>query len=50
MKRVVALILLAMFSLGVLSACNTVEGVGKDVKSAGEKVEDTARDCKEGDC
>lgn len=50
MKRVVALILLAAFSLGVLSACNTVEGVGKDVQKAGEKVEDTARDCKEGDC
>jgi predicted small secreted protein len=25
-----------------LSACNTVEGVGKDVKSAGEAVEKTA--------
>lgn len=26
----------------VLSACNTVEGVGKDVQSAGETVEDAA--------
>lgn len=25
-----------------LGACNTVEGVGKDVKSAGEAVEKTA--------
>ncbi|MBB4631844.1 entericidin A/B family lipoprotein [Sphingosinicella soli] len=24
------------------AACNTVEGVGKDVQSAGEAVEDTA--------
>ena len=26
-----------------VSACNTVEGVGKDVKSAGKAVEDTAK-------
>lgn len=25
-----------------LSACNTVEGVGKDVKSAGKTIEDAA--------
>lgn len=50
MKRVVSLVLLAVFSLGMLNACNTVEGVGKDVQKAGEKVEDSARDCKEGDC
>ncbi len=42
MKRVIALMLLAMFSAGVLSACNTVAGAGKDVQKAGEKVEDAA--------
>jgi len=26
----------------LVSACNTVEGAGKDVKSAGEAVEDAA--------
>ena len=26
-----------------LSACNTIEGVGKDVQKAGEKVEDAAK-------
>ena len=26
-----------------LSACNTVEGMGKDIKKAGEKIEDTAK-------
>jgi entericidin B len=31
-----ALMLMLVFSL---SACNTVEGVGKDVKKAGEKIE-----------
>ncbi len=27
----------------VLAACNTIEGVGKDVKSAGAAVEDAAK-------
>ena len=26
----------------LLSACNTVEGIGKDVKKAGETIEDAA--------
>ena len=30
----------------MLSACNTVEGVGKDVKSAGDTVAKTAGDAK----
>lgn len=39
--------MLAACVLGaVLSACNTTEGVGKDIKSAGEGIEDTARDAK----
>lgn len=29
-----------------LSACNTTEGVGKDVQSAGEAIEKTADDSK----
>lgn len=32
--------------LGVLAACNTVEGVGKDVGSAGKAIENTAEDAK----
>jgi predicted small secreted protein len=42
MKKIVALTLLALFSAGVLSACNTVAGAGKDVQKAGEKIEGTA--------
>lgn len=42
MKRSVALLLLAMFSLSTLSACNTMEGLGKDVKKLGQKVEEKA--------
>ena len=29
--------------LVTLSACNTMEGVGKDIKKAGEKIEKTAK-------
>ncbi len=42
MKRLTAVLLLALFSMGALSACNTMEGLGKDVKKLGEKVEDKA--------
>ncbi|MBU8975736.1 MULTISPECIES: entericidin A/B family lipoprotein [unclassified Lysobacter] len=50
MKRLMALLLLALFSTGTLSACNTMAGAGKDVQKAGEKVEDKAEDCKDGKC
>ena len=50
MKRLIALMLLAMFSVGTLSACNTMAGAGKDVQKVGEKVEDKAGDCKDGKC
>ncbi len=39
-RKIVTLALLAG-SLAVVG-CNTVEGIGKDVKSAGETVEDAA--------
>ena len=42
-KRAAALLLLVAFSIGVLSACNTMEGLGKDVQKVGRKVEDKAR-------
>jgi entericidin B len=35
----IRLALFAVFTLLVLSACNTVEGVGKDIKSAGGAIE-----------
>lgn len=50
MTRLMALALLAMFSMGVLSACNTTKGFGQDVQKVGEKVEDKAQDCKDGRC
>jgi Predicted small secreted protein len=42
MKRSIALLLLALFTIGTLSACNTVKGVGKDVQKVGDKVEEAA--------
>lgn len=50
MKRSMAILLLALFSMGFLTACNTMAGAGKDVQSAGEKVEETAENCKDGKC
>ncbi|MEO8366534.1 MAG: entericidin A/B family lipoprotein [Pseudoxanthomonas sp.] len=50
MKRLLALIVVAMFSMGTLTACNTMAGAGKDVQKAGEKVENKAEDCKDGKC
>ena len=42
MKRVLMLALLGVFSAGMLSACNTVAGAGKDVQKVGEKVEESS--------
>ncbi|HSC78815.1 MAG TPA: entericidin A/B family lipoprotein [Chitinolyticbacter sp.] len=44
MKRLIALISLAAFTL--LTACNTVHGVGKDIEKGGEKVQDAAEEAK----
>jgi entericidin A len=50
MKRLLALMLISLFSLGTLSACNTMAGLGEDVQKVGEKVEDKAEDCKDPPC
>ena len=52
-KLFASTILLSMLSMGALSACHTVEGVGKDIESAGDSIEETAQDCSddiEGNC
>ena len=43
MKRFVFSLLLLSFSTAFVTACHTVEGVGKDVKEVGEEVEETAQ-------
>jgi predicted small secreted protein len=40
------MILAAAAATLILSACNTLEGIGKDVSAAGRAVSDTARDAK----
>ena len=50
MKRLMSLAMLALFSVGMLSGCNTVAGAGKDMQGAGEKVENTADKCSDGKC
>jgi len=40
-----ALISLTALVLGV-SACNTIEGAGKDVKATGQAIEDAAKNAK----
>lgn len=50
MKRLITLMLLACFSTGALTACNTMAGAGKDVQKVGEKVEQKAEDCKDAHC
>lgn len=46
MKKAIAA-LFALALLPVAAACNTIEGVGKDVKATGKVVEETAKDVKE---
>lgn len=51
MKRNMLLLMLVLFAAASVSACNTVEGAGKDVEKVGEKIEGAAQDCKdEGGC
>ncbi len=43
MTRNVSLLLLAIAAAVVLGGCNTIQGAGKDIQKAGEKIEDAAR-------
>jgi len=43
MKALIA----ALIVLPLLTACNTLEGVGKDVESAGKVLKETAQDAKD---
>ena len=36
----IRLVFVVLFALLVLTACNTIEGMGKDIKSAGDAIED----------
>jgi predicted small secreted protein len=43
MRKVILVILASAY---VLAGCNTVEGVGKDIKRGGEKIEKAAEKAK----
>lgn len=40
MKRLLGIVLA---SLWLLAGCNTIEGMGKDISKAGEKIEESAK-------
>ena len=42
MKRIATATLLAVLTLGLLTACNTDKGIGKDIQKTGEKIEDAS--------
>ena len=44
--RFLAMLSAVMAAMFTLSACNTVEGVGKDVERGGEKLQNAAEDTK----
>jgi predicted small secreted protein len=44
MRKII--VLAAAAAALLVSACNTIEGMGRDVSSAGRAVSDTARDVK----
>jgi len=39
--------LLALLLMGILTGCNTMEGMGKDLERGGEKMQDSAKDTKQ---
>ena len=41
MKKV-ALLLIVVFCMALFTGCNTMKGMGKDIKKLGEKIEDSA--------
>ncbi len=46
MRKSVIATLVSLFSIMLLAGCNTIEGLGKDVKRGGEKIEKAAERAK----
>ncbi|MEO8102545.1 MAG: entericidin A/B family lipoprotein [Betaproteobacteria bacterium] len=46
MRKSLIAVLLGLFSAVILGGCNTIEGLGKDVKKGGEKIEKAAERAK----
>lgn len=45
MKKLISIFTILSFCT-LLSACNTIEGAGKDIEKGGEKVQDVSKDVK----
>ncbi|MCL7942128.1 entericidin A/B family lipoprotein [Halomonas sp. ATCH28] len=39
MKRIISLILVSLFTLSLLSGCNTIRGAGQDIEEGGEAIQ-----------
>lgn len=46
MVRNILVLILMLGYMGALTACNTFEGMGRDVERGGEHVQDAAKDVK----
>jgi predicted small secreted protein len=46
MRRVVTNVFLGLVSAAVMSGCNTIEGIGRDVKKGGEVIEKASEKAK----
>lgn len=46
MKKFVAL--LALLMIGVLTGCNTMQGLGKDIERGGEKLQNSSKNVQDG--
>jgi entericidin B len=46
MKKQLLIYTIALFTLLGISACNTMEGMGRDIEAGGDAIEDSASDNK----
>lgn len=42
MKKIIALTFTLLLGAGLLTGCNTMEGVGEDIEHGGEEMQDAA--------
>lgn len=42
MKRTLALGLVALFTVSLLSGCNTIRGAGQDIEEGGEAIQESS--------
>lgn len=45
--KIISLSHIFLVGITVLAGCNTVQGAGQDIESAGDAIEDTARDAQD---